>query len=359
MTTTLPKPAPETPAHRVTGQGAQTVLAVVGAVCGTLIVGAVGTAPAAKLVGAALGAAIPALMTHAGPYPLARAVAGIAVTAGFVVTYGGFTLFDYATDRPATFPLPPSVPQPDATPDPPITSSGSTSRSAAGLGITVSPRTLRCSAEDGCDRTVSVRSTGSRDLEIGAVEIDGPAAANFSQDGGCNGATLPRDEGCEIAIGFTAGADETAEARLVIHQNLPGDPTFVGLVGSGSGATPGVDLEPVVESCRYRLALGSIDPELLLTVALAVDDPDASPAEAVAVAASIDGGDARSTTVPIAGGTGEIVLPVSADQLDRELTVAVTADPANDVAEAAEDNNVLNLQVTVPAGLQEGAESDC
>jgi len=357
MTTTLPKPAPETPAHRVTGQGAQMVLAVVGAVCGTLIVGAVGTAPAAKLVGAALGAAIPALMTLAGPYPLARAVAGIAVTAGFVVTYGGFTLFDYATDRPATFPLPPTVPQPDATPDP--TSSGSTSHSAAGLGITVSPRTLQCTAEDGCDRTVSVRSTGSRDLEIGAVEIDGPAAASFSQDGGCNGATLPRDEGCEIAIGFTAGADETAEARLVIHQNLPGDPTFVRLVGSGSGATPRVDLEPVVESCRYRLAVGSIDPELLLSVALAVDDPDASPAEAVAVAASIDGGDARSTDVPIAGGTGEIALPVSADQLDRELTVAVTADPANDVAEAVEDNNVRSLQVTVPAGLPEGSESGC
>jgi hypothetical protein len=286
-------------------------------------------------------------------------VAGIAVTAGFVVTYGGFTLFDYASDRAATFPLPPALPQPDATPDP--SSSGSTSRSGNGIGITVSPRTLQCTEEDGCDRTVSVRSTGSRDLEITGVQFDGAAAASFSQDGGCDGATLVRDEGCDIAIGFTpAGAGETAEARLVIHQNLPGTPSFVRLVGTGSGAEPTVNLEPVVESCRYRVAAGAADPELVLSVALGVENADDSPVDQVAVAASIDGTEARGDTlVAVAGGPGEITVPVAAEQLDSELTVAVAADPANEVPETNEDDNVHDIQVTVPSGLQEGDEPSC
>jgi hypothetical protein len=88
-------------------------LAVLGSVCGALITGALDTSSTVTLIGAALGSAVPALVTFAGPYQPLRAGVAIAVTvAALFLTYGGFTLFDFATDRAETFPLPPGVHQP-------------------------------------------------------------------------------------------------------------------------------------------------------------------------------------------------------------------------------------------------------
>ena len=93
----------------------QMVLAIAGSICGTLLTTALNTSPTVRLIGALLGSAIPPLVTFAGPYHRLRAGLAVAVTVGaLVVTYGGFTLFDFATERKGTFPLPASVPQPDA-----------------------------------------------------------------------------------------------------------------------------------------------------------------------------------------------------------------------------------------------------
>jgi outer membrane biosynthesis protein TonB len=95
-------------------------LAVVGSVCGALITGALNTSPTVTLIGAALGSAVPALVTFAGPAQALRTGVAIAVTGvALFITYGGFTLFDYATDRAETFPAPPGVAPPaPAEPDP-------------------------------------------------------------------------------------------------------------------------------------------------------------------------------------------------------------------------------------------------
>ena len=45
----------------------QIALSIVGSVCGTLVTGAAGTSPTGQLIGAALGAAIPTLITVVGP----------------------------------------------------------------------------------------------------------------------------------------------------------------------------------------------------------------------------------------------------------------------------------------------------
>jgi hypothetical protein len=91
----------------------QVALAVVGSVCGTLITSALDTSPTVTLIGAVLGSAIPTLVTFAGRYHHLRAGVGIAVTvAALFITYGGFTMFDFATDRTHTFPLPPAGPKP-------------------------------------------------------------------------------------------------------------------------------------------------------------------------------------------------------------------------------------------------------
>jgi hypothetical protein len=87
------------------------VLAMISSICVTLINSALDTSPTVTLIGAALAAAVPALITAGGPHGVTL---GIAVTAvALFVTYGGFTVFDYATDRPKTFPLPEAVPEPD------------------------------------------------------------------------------------------------------------------------------------------------------------------------------------------------------------------------------------------------------
>lgn len=87
------------------------VLAMISSICVTLINNALDTSPTVTLIGAALAAAVPALITAGGPHGVTL---GIAVTAvALFVTYGGFTVFDYATDRPQTFPLPEAAPEPD------------------------------------------------------------------------------------------------------------------------------------------------------------------------------------------------------------------------------------------------------
>lgn len=91
--------------------GTRVVLAMISSICVTLINNALDTSPTVTLIGAALAAAVPALITAGGPHGVTL---GIAVTAvALFVTYGGFTVFDYATDRPKTFPLPEAVPEPD------------------------------------------------------------------------------------------------------------------------------------------------------------------------------------------------------------------------------------------------------
>jgi hypothetical protein len=92
----LEGPAERGLARAVAGPHAQLLLAMVGSVCGTLITGALDTSPTVRLVGAVLGAAVPTLISYAGPHAHVRAGVGIAVTAvALFVTYGGFTLFDF------------------------------------------------------------------------------------------------------------------------------------------------------------------------------------------------------------------------------------------------------------------------
>jgi hypothetical protein len=86
------------------------LLAMVGSVCATLIAHGLNTSPTVRLIGAALAAAVTALIAAGGRHLFL----GIGVTiVALVITYTGFTAFDYATDRPKTFPLPPSAPNPE------------------------------------------------------------------------------------------------------------------------------------------------------------------------------------------------------------------------------------------------------
>jgi mono/diheme cytochrome c family protein len=83
------------------------LLSIIAATCATLIANALDWSPTVSLVGAALAAAVPALITAGGPYGIGL---GVGVTAAALgVTYFGFTAVEATTDRPLTFPAPERV----------------------------------------------------------------------------------------------------------------------------------------------------------------------------------------------------------------------------------------------------------
>lgn len=180
----------------------QVVWAVVGSICGTLITGALTTSPTLKLVGATLGAAIPPLISQAGRFQHLRAGAGIAVTIGALfLTYGGFTLFDAATGRPATFPPPPGVNingSHDGSQDASQVGSGEECRN--GICIKVTPASLSCT-RDGCE-PLTISNTGSKPLRVRTIEFDGEAAAAFHHGGECQNRQLSSNDECTLTVTF-------------------------------------------------------------------------------------------------------------------------------------------------------------
>jgi hypothetical protein len=85
------------------------VLAMLSAICVTLITNALDTSPTVSLIGATLAAAVPTLINAGGTNGALLGVGLTAVALG--VTYLGFTAFDTATDRPPTFPVPAKMQQ--------------------------------------------------------------------------------------------------------------------------------------------------------------------------------------------------------------------------------------------------------
>jgi hypothetical protein len=163
------------------------VVAILGSICGTLITGALDTSPTVRLVGAALGSAVPTLVTFAGPYRRLRLGIAAGVTAvALFVTYGGFTLFDFATDRNETFPLPAAAPDPS-----PSTGNG-------GTGEPPDPQTD--ADEDGhpppddCNDGDATIHPGATDVEADGIDQDCDGTdASAAVDADSDGVAPPED----------------------------------------------------------------------------------------------------------------------------------------------------------------------
>ena len=111
-------PATDGARARMAGKLAISILA---AIAGTVLASALNGSPQLRLAAGALGSAVPAFMTEPGRHQRARVSAAVVLMAGALfVTYGGATLFSYATDHAAIYPVPPVVPPPahKATPTP-------------------------------------------------------------------------------------------------------------------------------------------------------------------------------------------------------------------------------------------------
>jgi hypothetical protein len=85
-------------------------------------------------------------------------------------------------------------------------------------------------------QTLTVSSTGSLDLVIGAVSIVGINPGDFSKVADtCSGMAIPSGSSCEVQVTFTPSTSGFREANLRIPNNAPGSPHDVRLTGRGAG----------------------------------------------------------------------------------------------------------------------------
>jgi hypothetical protein len=200
------------------------LLAVIGSVAGTLVSSAFSSSQNLALLGAALGAAIPPLVSVAGPFTHLRVWTGVLIAIiALVVTYGGFTLPEKATgvkDNRTTFPVP-NTTRRNTTPHPAPTS-GLTCE--GNLCLSWSPRQLHCS-DDPCEPRVTVRSKGTRRLDVTGIKFTGDAASRLWQEGNCKGKSLHQGEKCSFTVRVKPGPAGRAQIR--IQQNLEGPASLV------------------------------------------------------------------------------------------------------------------------------------
>jgi hypothetical protein len=335
----------------------QLALAVIGAVLATLVTGVLNTSPATRLVGAALGAAITVLVASGGAQGLMLSlfIAGGAL----FVTYGGFTLFDYAADQEETFPIPSVMPPPAENGPPPIPPDENglshIRTTENGLSLQVTPKAVHCSSE-GCN-DVAVTSTGDESLQIGDIEFVGESPGEFRYGGDCEQNGLEKGETCHVSVSFTpSGAGGTRKATLRIHQNFDGDPTDVPVEGEFADDSPPPSVVDLVVSrsglrCLHQRggAIVNGEPRDALQIFFSlrsVNAPDQLTSVWVSARSNLG---RRGQTRGVIEGERFVALALEPGDYGRRHTVIVRVDPDNEVSESNEDNNRLRVSVFVPA----------
>jgi hypothetical protein len=330
-------------------------LTILGAVCSAVVTGVLAAgnvSTTGKLLGMALGAALPPLVGAVGPGRPLRVAVAVVLTAGAVVIgYGGGQIFAKVSGTEPPLPTPNQI----------VTSLGGDDGGGDGdggggdggggggertadalvqregdLGIHVDPGVIRCGAEAACG-PVTVTSVGTAPLRITSLEFEGDAASYLTA-AGCEGAVLAEQAQCTITLQFAPeSAPESATTHLVIHQNFRGPATRVPVEAHGEVAVePNLGLGPA--SCDLSALVA--DPDTgTVSGRLVVDAP--------ITRAEFDG--SFEATVHI-NGELQWTFGVAADQqavhVDDEYqgalptSVMVTIDSAQTVEESSDDDNV-------------------
>lgn len=328
-------------------------LAIVGAACGALITNAFlgDSSPTLKLVGAAIGAAVPPFVGTVGKWRHLRATAAVFVTVTALgLTYMGSFFVDEAAGRQtSTFPAPRWGPAGTTTRD--LPTSTTTPVLVDGVGIEVTPEMLNCNPK--CDSMVTIRSIGKKPLIVAAIEFDGPAKSVFQQTGACDDKQYAQLEECNFDVVFSPATTIGKQvARLVINQNLPGPATFVDLTGDGPPS--GLDLEVSADKveCAYQPAgaVGGKDAiQVSFHLSLVNGSPDDLPG-LVPVVARSNSGAATSFSTAVSQDPRTVVvaaLPLTTGAYNRPHDITIIVDAENKIAESFETNNQLRVRVSL------------
>jgi hypothetical protein len=340
-------------------------LAIGGAVCGALITAALpgDSSSVLKLVGAAIGAAVPPFVTTIGKWRHLRATAAVVVTiAALGLTYVGSFFVDAATgSETSTFPAPRWGPA--ATTSTQQHVSTTQIPPVLDVGIDVAPKALTCNPK--CDSKVTIRSIGVKPLVVAAIEFDGPARARFKQTGACAQKQFVQDEACSFEVTFSpAGTSGKQVARLVINQNLPGPASFVDLTGEGPAS--GLDLVPLADNveCAFQPA-GTAGGKDAIQVFFRLSMTGAKPADLfglVPVVARSNSGAITTFSTAVSQNPNAVVvaaLPLTTGDYDRPHAITITVDPENKIAETDETNNQLQVSTSLLGKPKSTTPLDC
>ncbi|MBM7797719.1 hypothetical protein JOE57_000640 [Microlunatus panaciterrae] len=352
------------------------LLAVIGSVAGTLVSNAFDASQNLTLLGATLGAALPPLVSVAGPHTHLRLWTGalIAVIA-LAVTYGGFTIRDKAMGvQETTFPVPKSQPtrppQSTPTPTPQTTAQPTSSGSTPTPGVTCegelciswTPQQLHC-ASDPCAPVVTVRSDGTQVLQVTGLKFTGDAADRLWQEGTCPGKSLHQGETCTITVRVKPGP--AGHAQLRIQHNLQGPASLVDIdVDASTTATPVANLDLslfTLPECSV-VPGGALSGADNLTIFVAVrNSGPAQLSRLVPFTITSDTGLTGGGNTAVSTGSGFSAMQVDLRPGDygHAHHFTVTIDPSNEIAERDEMNNTLKVTVSLPARPSQAQDVPC
>lgn len=92
-------------------------------------------------------------------------------------------------------------------------------------------------------QTVTISNTGNASLNITQASL---SAANFSISGFATPVTIPAGQSSTLNITYSPQSSGAVSGSLSLTSNAPSSPTLVGLIGSGSAATPQLTVTPAV-----------------------------------------------------------------------------------------------------------------
>ncbi|WP_433727548.1 hypothetical protein ACQP2Y_12700 [Actinoplanes sp. CA-051413] len=363
----VPRGAAEAPAaNDVRSLTTTLVVEILAGVCGIVLTAVFDGSPRTRLIGAFVGIVVAALLTVNGPFVNVRATAAVGITIlAVLLTFGGAKAVEEAGGPEIIGTAGPRATPTSATPVP-TTSKGTIGPNCEGsLCIQVTPRQVACTAES-CPPVV-VSNPGSRSLRIGAVEITGGAAKGFRRDDGCAGRTLGTGQNCTIKLAYEGAL--SGKATLVIHQNLDGPASRVALTAVGIPASPSVPPKPgpdlYLSAANLRCSVvrrGSLSGADGLTVFIAVLDKGTAPYQhLVPFSLSSDTGLKGGGNSGISDGTAATGMQADLRPSDygRIHHLVATVDPQHEIAEENEQNNRLDIRLSLGARPTEWADQPC
>lgn len=101
-------------------------------------------------------------------------------------------------------------------------------------------------------KSVTITNSGSLDLVLGSLSIEGPHPGDFLKTSDvCGGATLQPEASCVVGVAFAPTDEGGRSAVLTIPSNAPGAPHSVGLSGVGL-------VDRTAPSTTYQTLIGTI-----------------------------------------------------------------------------------------------------